>query len=52
MSLWLTFTQNAQPTEVQKLLNNTNTRKASDIYGILPKLVQVSLEHIKGTPNY
>ena len=35
------------PAEVQKLLNNTNTRKASDIYGISPKLVKLSSEHNK-----
>ena len=36
-----------KPAEVKKLLNNTNTRKASDIYGISPKLVKFSSEHIK-----
>ena len=33
--------------EVQKLLNNMNTRKASNIYGISPKPVKHSSEHIK-----
>ena len=41
------FLKERTPTEVQKLLNNTNTRKASDIYGISPKLVKLSFEHIK-----
>ena len=34
------FLKETTPTEVQKLLNNTNTRKASDIYDISPKLVK------------
>ena len=33
--------------EVQKLLNNLNTRKASNIYGISPRLVELSLNVLK-----
>ena len=40
------FLKETTTVEVQKLLNNTNTRKASDIYGTLPKLVKPSSEHI------
>ena len=41
------FLKETTPAEVQKLLNNLNTRKASDIYGISPKLVKMSSESIK-----
>ena len=41
------FLKETTPAEVQKLLNNLNTRKASDIYGISPKLVKLSSEPIK-----
>ena len=41
------FLKETTPTEVQKLSNNTNTRKARDINGISPKLVKLSSEHIK-----
>ena len=41
------FLKETTPAEVQKLLNNLNTRKASDIYGISPKLMKLSSEGIK-----
>ena len=41
------FLKETTPAGVQKLLNNLNTRKASDIYGISPKLVKLSSEQIK-----
>ena len=41
------FLKETTPAEVQKLLNNLNTRKASDIYGISPNLVKLSSECIK-----
>ena len=41
------FLKETTPAEVQKLLNNLNTRKASDRYGISPKLVKLSSECIK-----
>ena len=41
------FLKETTPAEVQKLLNNLNTRKASYIYGISPKLVKISSERIK-----
>ena len=41
------FLKEAAPAEVQKLLNNLSIRKASDIYGISPKLVKLSSERNK-----
>ena len=41
------FLKETTPAAVQKLLNNTNTRKASDRYGTSPKVLKLSFEHIK-----
>ena len=41
------YLKETTPAEAQKLLNNTNIRKASDIYGISPKLVKLSSKYIK-----
>ena len=41
------FPEERIPAEVEKLLNNTNTRKASGIYGISPNLMKLLSEHIK-----
>ena len=41
------FFKETTPAEVQQLLNNLNTRKATDMYGISPKLVRLSSACIK-----
>ena len=43
----IVFFLKVKAAEVQKLLNNVNTRKASNIYGISTKPVKHSSEHTK-----
>ena len=37
----------AEPGEVLKILNNLNSKKSSDVFGISPRLIKIAAENLK-----